>query len=112
MEPDVTSGEVGTEILMTSYEEDTSQVKGWIFDLGSTVHVCSQKELFNNSLVAKEEGIVKIVDDSACEVIGTGTVKIIEKYGMLYALEAIQYILEARYNLIYIGVLNEEGCQI
>ena len=41
---------------MASYVEDnTSQDKGWIFDSDSTVHVCSQKELFN-SLVVKEEG--------------------------------------------------------
>ena len=58
---------------MASYEDNISQGKGWIFDSGSTVHVC--KEPFN-SLVAKEEGIVKIVDDSACEVIGTGIVKV------------------------------------
>ena len=38
------------------------------------VHVCSQKELFNNYLVIKEEGIVKMMDGSACEVTGTGTV--------------------------------------
>ena len=54
-----------TEVLMTSYVEDNiSQGKGWIFDLGSTVHVCSQKELFN-SFVAKKKGTIKMVDGSA-----------------------------------------------
>ena len=68
---------------MTPYVEDnTSQGKCWIFDSGSTVHVCSHKELFNNSLVAKEEEIVKIVDGSACEVIGTGTVKVTGRDGI------------------------------
>jgi len=47
-----------TEVLIASYEDNTSQSKSWIFDSGSTVHVCSQKELFN-SLVAKEEGTVQ-----------------------------------------------------
>ena len=56
---------------MASYKDNISQGKVWIFDSGSTVHVCFQKELFDNSLVAKEEGIVKMVDDSACEVIST-----------------------------------------
>ena len=46
------------EILMVSYEDNTSQDKSWIFDSGSTVHVHSQKELFNNFLVAKEKMIV------------------------------------------------------
>jgi len=61
---------------MASYEDNTSQDKCWIFDSVSAVHICSQKELFNNSLVAKEERIVKMVDGSACKVIGTGTVKV------------------------------------
>ena len=50
------------------------KVKARYFDSGSTVHVCFQKELFNNSLVAKEEGIVKMVDGLSCKVISTGTV--------------------------------------
>ena len=54
-EADVASGVEETEILMASYKDNTSHDKGWIFDSGSTVHVCSQKELFNNSLVAKEQ---------------------------------------------------------
>ena len=75
------------------------------------VHVYSQKELFN-LLVAKEEGIVKMVNGSTCEVIGTGTVKITERDKMVRALEAVQYVSEARYNLISIRVLDEEGCRI
>ena len=39
----------GDEVLMAFNEDNTSQGKGLIFDSGSTVHVCSQKELFNNS---------------------------------------------------------------
>ena len=95
---------VDTEILMASYVEDnTSQGKDWIFDSSSTVHACSQKELFNDSLVAKEEEIVKMVDGSACEVIGTGTVKVTKRDetegGPIFGC-----------NLISIGVLDEEGC--
>ena len=71
----VMSGLEETEVLMVSYEDNTSQGKSWIFDSGSTIHVCSQKELFN-FLVAKEEKIVKMVGGSACEVISTKTVKV------------------------------------
>jgi len=109
VEADVASGVEDTEILMISYENNTSQGKGWIFDSGSTVHVCSQKELFNNSLVVKEEGIVKMVDGSVCEIIGTGTVKVTGRDGIVRALEAVWYVPEARYNLISIRVLDEEG---
>ena len=54
-----------TEILMAFYEHNTSQDKGWIFDSASTLHVCSQKKLFN-FLIVKEEGTVKMVDDTTC----------------------------------------------
>jgi len=97
---------------MTSYVEDnTSQSKNWIFDSGSTVHVCFQKELFN-SLISKEEGTNKMVDDSACEVIGTVTVKVTKRDETVRALEVVRYVSEAWYNLIFIGVLDEEGYQI
>ena len=79
---------------MASYEDNTYQGKSWIFDSDSTIHVCSQKELFNNYLVAKEEVIVKMVDGSACEVIGTGIVKVTRRDGTVRALEAVQYVLE------------------
>jgi len=49
-------------------------------------------ELFNNSLVAKEKGIVKMVDDFACEVIGTRTVKVIVRDGTMRALEVVRYV--------------------
>ena len=65
-----------------------------------------------NSLVVKEEGIVKMVDGSACEVIDIGTVKVIGRDGTVRALEAVWYVPEARYNLISIRVLDEEGCRI
>ena len=63
-------------------------------------------------MVAKEKGTVKIVDDSACEVIDTGTIKVTRRDRTLRALEAVQYVLEAWYNLISIRVLDEEGCRI
>jgi len=69
------------------------------------------KELFN-SLIVKKEGIVKMVDGSACEVIGTRAIKVKENDRMVHALEAIQYVLQARYSLISIRMLNEEGYQI
>jgi len=64
------------------------KVKDWIFDSSSTVHACSQKELFN-SLVVKKEGTVKMVDDSACKVIGDGIVKITERDGTMHTLEVV-----------------------
>ena len=63
-------------------------------------------------MAAKEKVIVKMVDGSACEIIDTGTFKVTERGGMVPALEAIRYVPEARYNLISIRVIDEEGCQI
>ena len=53
-----------------------------------------------------------MVDRSACKVIDTRTVKVIKRDKTVRALEVVRYVLEPRYNLIYIGVLDEEGCQI
>ena len=90
METDVaTSGVLYTEVLMDSYiEENTSQGKSWIFDSASTVHLCSQKELFN-FLVTKEEGTFKMVDDLGCEVISTGTVNATCRDETMLSLEVV-----------------------
>ena len=50
------SGLEETKVLMAFNEDNTSQSKGWIFESGSTVHVCSQKELCN-SLVQRRKGL-------------------------------------------------------
>ena len=111
MEADVASS-VDTKVLIASYVEDnTFQGKIWIFDSGSMVHVCFQKELFN-SFVAKKEGTVKMVDGLACKIINTGTINITERDGTVRALEAVRYISEAWYNLISIVVLDEERYRI
>ena len=76
------------------------------------VGIYSQKELFNNFLVEKEEWAVIMVDGSACEVIDIGTVKVTRIDWTVRTLESVRYVPEAMYNLIFIGVLDEEGCQI
>jgi len=96
---------------MASYKNNTSQGKGWIFDSDSTVHACSQKELFN-FLVVKEKEIIKMVDRSTCKVIDTGIVKVTKRDETVRALEAVRYVQEARYNLISIRVFDEKVCQI
>jgi len=53
-----------------------------------------------------------MVDGSACEVIGTVTVKVTGRDGTVHALEAFRYVPEARYNLISIRVFDEEEFQI
>jgi len=46
-------------------------------------------------LGAKEEGIVKMLDGSACEAIDTGTNNSTRRDGMMHALKAVLYVLEA-----------------
>ena len=53
-----------------------------------------------------------MMDGSACEVIGTGTVKVTERDVTVCALEAVWYVPEARYNLISLRVLDEKECRI
>ena len=58
----MTMSGVDTKVLMASYVEDNiSQGKGQTFDSNNTVHVCSNKRMFN-SLVTKEEETVKMMD--------------------------------------------------
>jgi len=63
-------------------------------------------------LFVNEEGIIKMVDDSTCEVIGTEKVKVTEREEMMRALKAVQYISKTQCYLISIRVLNEKGGRI
>ena len=65
-----------------------------------------------NFLVAKEERTVKMVEGSTCEVFGTGTIIVTCRDGTVHVLELVRYVSKARYNLISIGGLDEEGCRI
>ena len=60
-----------------------------------------------NFLIAKVEGTVNMVDGLTCELIGTGTVNVTCKGGTV-RLWAVWYVLETRYNLISIRVLEEK----
>jgi len=64
-----------------------------------------------NSLIAKEKGIVKMVDGSTCKIV-TGTCNVIGRHRTMLALEAVRYIPEAWYNIISKGVLDKERCRI
>ena len=50
-----------------------------------------------------------MMDGSACEVIDTGTIKVTERDGTVYALEAVWYVPKHGTILISIGVLDKEG---
>jgi len=52
-----------------------------------------------------------MVDGSACEVIGTGMVNVTRRDERMRALEAVQYVTKAQYNLISIKALDEVGCR-
>ena len=100
MEADVAGCVLDTYVLTTSID-NTSTDKSGILDANSAVHVCSQKKMFN-SLVAKEEGTINIVDSLACKAIDTRTVNVTGRDGMMCALKAVRYVPKVRYNLISI----------
>ena len=52
-----------------------------------------------------------MVYGSACKVNDTGIVNVTKRDGMVHAMKVVRYVPEARYNLISIWVLNEEGWQ-
>jgi len=62
-------------------------------------------------LVAKEEGTVKMVDVQLAKSSAQRQSRLQKKMGWC-TLEMVWYVLEARNNLISIGVLDEEGCRI
>jgi len=83
---------VSDTYVLTFTIDNTSTNKSWILDSGSVVHACSQKMF--NSLVAKEEGTVKMVDGSAWKVSDIETVNVTGRDGTMRASTAVRYVPE------------------
>jgi len=105
----ILSGLEKTEVLMASYKVNTSQGKGWIFVSGSRFVYIFKKRCSTPWLQRRKELSRWWMTQLARSL--AQTVKVTERDGTVHVLEAIQYVPEVHYNLIFIRMLDEEGCR-
>jgi hypothetical protein len=81
----------------------------WILDSACSYHVCINKDWFNTYEPVQNGGLVRMADNTPCEVIGIGSVKIRTHDGMTRTLTNVRHIPTMFRNLISLTTLDNLG---
>jgi hypothetical protein len=81
----------------------------WILDSACSYHVCINKDLFSTYEPVQNGGLVWLGDNTPCEVIGIGSVKIRAHYGMTRMLTDVNHVPTMYRNLISLSTLDNKG---
>jgi hypothetical protein len=81
----------------------------WILDSACSYHVCINKDWFSTYEPMQNGGLVRMGDNTPCEVIGIGSVKIRTHDGMTCTLTDVRHVLTMFRNLISLSTLDNLG---
>jgi hypothetical protein len=81
----------------------------WILDSACSYHVCINKNWFSTYEPVQNDGLVRMGDNTPCEVIGIGSVKIKTHYGMTRTLTDVRHVPTMFRNLISLSTLDNMG---
>jgi hypothetical protein len=81
----------------------------WILDSACSYHVCINKDWFSTYEPVQNGGLVRMGDNTPCEVIGIGSVKIRTHDGMTRTLTDVRHVPTMFRNLISLSTLNNLG---
>jgi hypothetical protein len=114
------SQEDGKAIVASSDSSDSGDVliafagcvsmnSEWILDSACSYHVCINKDWFSTYEPVQNSGLVRMGDNTPCEVIGIGSVKIRTHDGMTCTLTDVRHVPTMFRNLISLSTLNNMG---
>lgn len=81
----------------------------WILDSSRHVHICSKREYFDT--FQKNTRFVSLGDESRCDVMGVGMVKIKIFDGMVHTLGGVVCVPNMQKNIISLSRLNSTECR-
>ena len=80
-------------------------------DSGCSYHMTPVKEYFSD-LKFEQLGTVKLGDDRACQVVGSGTVTLKLSNGMVVDLKNVRYIPKLKKSLMSLGLFEKTGYKV
>lgn len=83
----------------------------WILDLGSTYHICPNREWFS-SFHDLDGGVVMLGDETTCRIQGIGSIRLKMHDGTVRVLKDIRYVLDMKKNVISFGAFDKKGYKI
>lgn len=88
--------------------EESSEL--WVLDFGCTFHMCHHKSWFD-TYEEVNGGVVHLGNNTECEIMGIGSVKIKTHNGMIRTLSGVRHIPLLKRNLVSLGALEGNGCK-
>lgn len=101
-------GYESSDVLVVSTRSSEME---WILDSGCSFHMSPHKEWFHNFKKC-EGGMVLLGDNKACKIMGIGSVVIKMFDGCYRTLKDVRYVPDLKRNLIFVDVLDVEGCVV
>ncbi|KAL4384756.1 hypothetical protein GQ457_15G014670 [Hibiscus cannabinus] len=86
----------------------TQLMDAWILDSGCSYHITPNREWFSTYMPVNS-GSVYLGDDSCCNIVGIGEVRIRMYDGTVRTLCDVRHILDLKKNLISLGTLHKNG---
>ncbi|KAI5429547.1 hypothetical protein KIW84_034217 [Lathyrus oleraceus] len=83
----------------------------WYLDSGASNHMCGHKHLFKE-MRKIEDGNVSFGDASKVKVEGKGTIRYLQKDGLIGSIQDVYYVPNLKTNILSLGQLTEKGYSI
>ncbi|KAI5438647.1 hypothetical protein KIW84_024397 [Lathyrus oleraceus] len=97
-------------LLMAQNEINTND-NVWYLDSGASNHMCGHKHLFKE-MRKIEDGNVSFGDASKGKVEGKGTIRYLQKDGLIGSIQDVYYVPNLKTNILSLGQLTEKGYSI
>ncbi|KAI5395610.1 hypothetical protein KIW84_061958 [Lathyrus oleraceus] len=97
-------------LLMAQNEINTND-NVWYLDSGASNHMCGHKHLFKE-MRKIEDGNVSFGDASKVKVEGKGTIRYLQKDGLIGSIQDVYYVPNLKANILSLGQLTEKGYSI
>ncbi|KAI5385820.1 hypothetical protein KIW84_072432 [Lathyrus oleraceus] len=97
-------------LLMAQNEINTND-NVWYLDSGASNHMCGHKHLFKE-MRKIEDGNVSFGDASKVKVEGKGTIRYLQKNGLIGSIQDVYYVPNLKTNVLSLGQLTEKGYSI
>ncbi|KAI5388326.1 hypothetical protein KIW84_074133 [Lathyrus oleraceus] len=103
--------EANEGFLLMAQNEINSNDNVWYLDSRASNHMCGHKHLFKEMRKIKD-GNVSFGDASKVKVEGEGTIRYLQKDGLIGSIQDVYYVPNLKTNILSLGQLTEKGYSI
>ncbi|KAI5444616.1 hypothetical protein KIW84_013037 [Lathyrus oleraceus] len=100
--------EANEGFLLMAQNEINSNDNVWYLDSGASNHMCGHKHLFKE-MRKIEDGNVSFGDASKVKVEGKGTIRYLQKDGLIGSIQDVYYVPNLKTNILSLGQLTGKG---